>query len=181
MFINECFSYYCYKDNCFKFDQTQYNQNSEIIKEMISILKYDDENDFINDLLLCVFCVFNVSWNANNPPPIKYININDIKHAYYKNLKEPDEIYIKEFQKYNNENFQSNYYKKIEEIKKKYNINFDTQTIKQEQIENNKINILNFFQKVDNHNAVTTIGTLEFMDKISKYNMTKTTCFSPIK
>ena len=30
--------------------------------------------------------------------------------------------------------------------------------------------------KIENSNAVTTIGTLEFIDKISKYQLTKTTC-----
>ena len=35
------------------------------------------------DLMICVFCVFNISYGANNPPPVPYVDINELKRIVY--------------------------------------------------------------------------------------------------
>ena len=37
------------------------------------------------DLMICVFCVFNISYGANNPPPVPYVDINELKRIVYNN------------------------------------------------------------------------------------------------
>ncbi len=39
-----------------------------------------------------------------------------------------------------------------------------------------KNRIIEFIQMVDNSNAVSAIGTLDFLDRIAKYNTVNTTC-----
>jgi hypothetical protein len=41
-----------------------------------------------------------------------------------------------------------------------------------------KQNIIDFIILIDNHNAESTIGTLEFLDHIAKYNQTNSICFN---
>ena len=55
---------------------------------------YSDEEKkqrMYKDLLVCVFCVFNISKRANNPPPVPYVDINKLKKIlYFGNIFEED-------------------------------------------------------------------------------------------
>ena len=86
-FIDICFDSYCpTKENCFSFDKPLNEANSVIMDSIYKELKYDDDFDgkkrFFKDLIVSVFCVFNISREANNPPPTPYIDINTIKLLY---------------------------------------------------------------------------------------------------
>lgn len=48
------------------------------------------------DLLICVFCVFNISFGANNPPPVPYVDINELKRVVYANPFDDKDRFIKE-------------------------------------------------------------------------------------
>ena len=93
-FIDICFPSYCpSKEDCFNFESSSKTSNSVIIetifkelyrkklsneKESIDILR----KDFYKNVIVSVFCVFNTSRIANNPPPTPYIDINLLKLIY---------------------------------------------------------------------------------------------------
>jgi hypothetical protein len=99
-YVNICFDKYCpTHKGCFSFNSTvrknqkNNSQNSLIIQE---IQKYfnDDLNSsykttgeinkqLYTDLVLCIFCVLNISKGANNPPPVPYVDINELKRIVY--------------------------------------------------------------------------------------------------
>lgn len=181
---------------------------------------------FYQDILVSVFCVFNISRSANNPPSVPYIDINELKIAlkkYEKSLtkyKNNDTYdgYVYELEQNSIElktNLEKTYYKitgKTLGISQPANENifdeFQTSSIQQVIFE--KKNIFEYIftgptsittnlnknenevytltpdnfrflykliETIDNNNAVSAIGTLEFLDQISKYHTTQTICF----
>ena len=170
-FLNKCFDFYCTKNNCFKIGEVK--STNDIILEILQENKIN-----INELIMCVFCVLNISPDANNPPPVKYLDINNIKKDFYNNMNifnqtkfnNFNETMLNYFNKYDSSNiskFNSTYF----EILKKRETNFKlpTYNIYKSYIEK-------YIEHVDNYNAVTSIGTLEFVDKIAKFNLTNIIC-----
>lgn len=97
-YVDICFDQYCPNhENCFSFDKIGENKNSKsesvIFDQIFDYLnknKYfagdkDEENKekMYSDLLVCIFCVLNISKRANNPPPVPYIDINNLKRTMY--------------------------------------------------------------------------------------------------
>ena len=162
-------------------------------------------NEFYKNLYICIFCVFNISRAVNNPPDIPYIEINDLKQniALYKN--KIDILGSDEFNKNQtfielcNAIYENG--KKLETL-----LNDETQFENKLQYltidssDNlvyskfiNRINIIqrndpnenmlvkynelqDFINVIDNHNAVTPIGTLDFIDNVAKFTTTNSTC-----
>jgi len=275
-YINECLEKYCpTHSDCFKLKPNENSEiKSDIFKTIFNFIKIekDNQNDqnneytienFYKEILISVFCVFNISRDANNPPPVLYIDINKIKIGF-KQLKEfkiIDKLQLmsgewklnKQEDKYSNN---LDYYKNIlNEITHHFTIliknfydnfgdmaeptpygildnddndvdnvlilkqplNFSLSNTRRYIVyglqnmevqlkeikdyvfnENNKtyqlethnalktlISSLKNFNKYlvqlieyyDNQNAISAIGTLEFLDQISKYNTTETICF----
>ena len=156
-------------------------------------------HNFYKSLQICILCVANISIEANNPPPIAYVDINTLKrlvtyhsdvlfgaddteettklrtqfrseclrvgcmieHIYQKNpLFKEDEPYTV---------FKEEIIKPIVLPEYKFG---KFQSSKEDMI---KL-LQTFFTLVDNSNATSTIGTLEFMDQSAKYNRTSTIC-----
>ena len=241
-YVNLCLEKYCpTHSDCFKKETTTQGDNltikSDIFKKIFEFLKQNREysvNDFYNDILISVFCVVNISPGANNPPPVPYIDINELKIALKKFEKEyTDNISIKDYvipQPIKTElitQLNKTYYKikgsnvvddtseytdehtfnelqvssimqfKIDNTKNKtvfesiFNDVGDdlTDYLKNKSLisqihENNKYTnqkIIEYIKKliesIDNNNAISAIGTLEFLDQISKYHTTQTICF----
>lgn len=181
-FVNECLSYYCKKDNCFHLNSKHFNidvnnKNNENIIELyknsinsiiFNLINEEIGNDIIK-LIICIFCVFNISKNANNPPPIPYIDINDIKYNYNnKNYDELKELLIN-FE-INNDRSPLNKFKKdvikIKDILTYLNTNNYT----------NKENIEKFIEYIDRFNSSSAVGTLEYLDSVAKYNTVNNMC-----
>lgn len=170
-FLNNCFDFYCTKNNCFEITKVYKNVNSKILKILT------ENNININELIMCVFCVLNISPNANNPPPVKYVDINTIKKEFFNNMNNYNETNFKMF-------FQTML--KHFKINTKNVSNFNTYIL--EKLKDNKItyslpsyhNYKNYTQEyiehIDKYNAITPIGTLDFVDKIAKFNLTNITC-----
>jgi len=82
-FIPECYNSYCPTGiDCFKpkkLDNTQ-SIPSLIFQSIYDDLKYDSKEKFYKDILVCLFCVFNIARSANNPPTSRYIDINELKY-----------------------------------------------------------------------------------------------------
>ena len=205
-YIDICLEQYCPTHaDCFKTnpiaDTTKLEIKSVLIKSIYEYIKTDKDTEytieqFYKDILISIFCVFNISRQANNPPPVPYMDINDLKIdvAIYKS-KEDEEIknkiikhLTKLYYKLNNgtkltgdsadysvettfEEHQvsvilsSNAYNDIYRDNKMFEV-FNIETIKE------------FIETIDNNNAVSAIGTLEFVDQIAKYNTTNTICSS---
>ena len=117
-------------DSIYKYlDSNQYLHAKDDIQDDISLDKddnvfhdteYSDEEKkqrmMYKDLLLCVFCVFNISKRANNPPPVPYIDINKLKKMlYFGNIFEEDKTA-----------FAVEAHKLIQLVKNKYKYTIDT-------------------------------------------------------
>jgi hypothetical protein len=86
-FIAPAFMYDCYKSYCPSeidcFMPKKTSITNTIPSNIFESIRADtglDKNKFYTDLLLCVFCVFNIARSANNPPISRYIDINELKY-----------------------------------------------------------------------------------------------------
>jgi hypothetical protein len=169
----------------------------------------EDHNSTMNQLIISVFCVLNVSRNANNPPPVPYINLNELRQNY----KDAYRLYALGVG--NNENFQYTptttpetlndkcntllinaykmcYFYKLfnsnEYISYYYGENKEITTVLEDILKPTTQTAYNIFFDIiegfitfiDNNNQVSAIGTLEFVDRLSKLNTVDTLCrFEP--
>jgi hypothetical protein len=196
-YIDICLKQYCpTHTDCFKtpsLKEKYDNIDSVLIRSIYEYLTvqgktYNDIKEFYKEILVSVFCVFNISREANNPPSVPYIDINLLKihMAIYEKTKdesvkneiisELNRLYYKlnhgkivEGTNYTNETtFEQNQVSVIlnsDEYKQIYtDKNYDSSVLK------------NFIETIDNNNAISAIGTLEFLDQIAKYNTANTIC-----
>ena len=228
-FINICLKNYCpQSSNCFKFDGFTFDDKgndtgSVIFNEIFEYLKIGKTDEYTiekmyQEIIVSIFCVFNISREANNPPPTPYIDINRLKSLfYYQNILDDGAITNSEESKdgeskdgESNKNSIKNEFfiecrkviTKIDNFKDKvselYNItstsnkkvidefnsfvsvfekskSTETKFLQTYQLKYKK-DIQNFINIIDNNNAVSAIGTLEFLDQIAKFNTVKTIC-----
>ena len=188
-FINKCFPYYCNSDRCFDINTLEGNSNSAIFKEIQTVLKADSLEEYIRKIIISVFCVFNIGVNVNNPPPIPYVDINNIQiifNKYNNNNFESDNNFKNEYITPLDEEYQkitellNNYNQKdaLEYTKKNKNILDIYKTQEYSQGSHESVNkyvkeLIDFF---NNFNSISSIGTVEFLDKISKFNLTNVIC-----
>ncbi len=181
-FVNECLPYYCIDKECFiqsSGSSTLSNTIFNSIKETIGIEPF-------NKMVISIFMVFNASLLANNPPPIPYIDIYKLNRMLYK-IKNNETFSFDKFktiiQKLDD---LTKYYGTKSSILRKNNI-YQTFLRFKEELLNKQIvtpeNIIKYIQVlenlkqlIDNNNAASSIGTLEFLDLISKYYTTKIMC-----
>jgi hypothetical protein len=89
-YVDFCLSQYCpTHTDCFKYKSNTATDTSKIKSLLIrSIYDYIQTTknpkqytieEFYKEILISVFCVFNISRSANNPPSIPYIDINELK------------------------------------------------------------------------------------------------------
>ena len=215
-FVNECLNFYCTQETCFELKKQEiYNTYNDRLKENEIQINIKNNLPFksiifntiveelgikVKDIIISVFCVFNISKGANNPPPVPYISINKLKYLY--NHKKYND-FITEINKFNcyNENntltttptpytncILSNYDKqKIKNIiSSPYFKDIVGSKIYIEKLKNNNVSseeyssinniITKLFTLIDNFNSASVIGTLEFVDSLSKYNTISNIC-----
>ncbi|MFY7728133.1 MAG: hypothetical protein ACOVRN_01305 [Flavobacterium sp.] len=230
-FIDECLGKYCSADEgCFRFDRltdaSSVTTGSVIFDEIYKVLNDDNKYKAVQDLykkiIVGVFCVFNISRKANNPPPIPYMDINDMKRRFFSGIS--DESTYTEFKRLGNkiiemiENTRDNrtidnpewFGDKVSNLKSisskagfgklstlhelyltsgeqipttifdefKYILTSNISKFKTNytKLDMYKERVEDFINMVDNSNAASAIGTLDFLDKISKYNTVNVTC-----
>jgi len=90
-YVDFCLSQYCpTHTDCFKYKSNTATDTSKIksllIRSIYDYIKKTKINtkqytieEFYKEILISVFCVFNISRSANNPPSIPYIDINELK------------------------------------------------------------------------------------------------------
>ena len=207
-YIDACLETYCPNyENCFELNATQSDPDkipSTIFNEIMVYLKefggkdYPSKREFYQEIVVSVFCVFNISRQANNPPPTPYIDINRMKQLfYYETIVSPQKrlefitLYnsvitdiknkykdkvsgLLEIKIKNNKGEDVILYEKMEELIQALTIETDVYELSQEQVDL----ITQFIVMMDNSNAVSAIGTLEFLDQMAKFNTVNTVCSS---
>ena len=195
--VDDCLSSYCpTKKSCFSITHSDKTPpiKSVILSNIYAYLQKDglyksedaiedpekaskEQLQFFTDIELCVFGVFNWSRIANNPPPVSYININELKHMIYKENKFTFKMsYFKN--KLNkiklnvlNDKLSDEMGKLLSQIDESVKVNTTLDTTKIKFIDDR-------FKQIDTINATTAIGTIEFIDNISKLNSISNSCFS---
>ena len=227
-FIDECFDQYCPNhEYCFSSKEeedarikseskpeskvvveTKDNSGSNTDKSLTDIfgkiydVLYTDKNKPINkmykEIIVSVFCVFNISKEANNPPSVPYIDINDLKYIY--NFKINDTTNLIKYLQQAVDDITKKYKSKVKdlllvEITNYNNVNPTIQKIKiivnaieyiienQKEyfsggnfFDNMKIVVKEFIDMIDKSNAISAIGTLEFLDQLAKFNKVSNIC-----
>lgn len=197
-FGNECFPQYCYnKSSCFNIPNViEYDAKSDVMRDIYDYLNkykhhpgevsestkqqmgldnYPLEPTIYDYLTICIFGVFNWSRIANNPPPVQYVNINSLKQLVYQRTQYnfPVNSFNAELSKIINllntrktSIFALNLLNKIQKL-----IGNKTQV-------NSTIigKIIEYLKQIDNQNTISAVGTVEFLDKISKLNTIDSTC-----
>lgn len=196
-------------EDCFKLKEIdiddRYKIPSEIFQDIFKFLKISkpDYNTqiFYDELLVSVFCVLNLNDEHElNPPPTPHIDINEIK----------EKMYQYNISKENKENIEEEYKESIRKlinklkyygddkkpgigIKKEF-LNSDYGILRKYIFDNGNVDLIDgeniltlhnaikgVLEIIETSNAVTSIGTLEFIDKIAKYQLTETTCMGKHK
>ena len=199
-FNADCLNAFCPTgDNCFSLRK---NPASPILSEPPSLImkwifkKYKTGSgeltltEFYKKILIGVFCVLNVSPTANNPPPIPYIDINKLKLLWE---TKKDLIYTDETAKQTSTALQNEVEQILVRIKTKYDpkqIEMVVQYLENNQfykvpfvltinktIDKEYINKMNkLIDTINNHNSITAVGTLEYLDSVAKLNTTNILC-----
>ena len=212
-FVNDCIKDYCEgrEYECFKPEiqnnstDNMYEPTSLIFKNIKEYLypgQAIDNKVFFEKILVGIFCVFNISNIANNPPPVPYVDINELKKAFYNSTSANIADLVKDLEeRIHKINYPFNDNKTTGNV----TVDFDslntlkTSITKSDQDTNttdskrdikqmdhfnieNKLpgglygKIESVIKEIDNHNASTSIGTLDFTDNIAKYITVHNTC-----
>ena len=202
-FIDICLKSYCPTGiNCFNTSSTD-NAPESLIDEIYNYIhstmdteKATDytKDEFYKEIVISVFGVFNVSRLADNPPPVPYIDINHLKQIYYNKDSEYSQKYpilwvlhdlnkqIENLPLVTNKSIITNLTSLITDAKKDYIINNKSENIltmlDQSKVSFNVGNRLKeIIEEIDIHNAASTIGTLEFLDQLAKFNSVNNLCY----
>ena len=191
--ISDCLKDYCPTlSNCFQLTPVM-NKKTEYSIIFDDVYKYlrnetpDNYNKtrFYKEVLVCVFCVLNISRKANDPPLVSYLDMNDLKKKYYStnasidNIKTNVSDLINKIETYNSKVEDEHglvdvIQKDLDELKK---FNETTTNDSDNQAKSTyKEALEKVMTQVDNSNAVSAMGTLIFTDKIAKLNTTDTVC-----
>jgi hypothetical protein len=208
-FINICLKNYCPQNsNCFNFDifnteKTGSITGSVIFDEIYRELSKQSNTGYAieqmyKDIIISIFCVFNISKGANNPPPTPYLDINKLKLLFYYEDIVNESTKTNEFITQANKIMQmidvefNDKVSGLKTIKSKINDTLIYDSFKNaitafaamdNQFKDTynrlyKSNIKEFIEMIDKNNSVSAIGTMEFLDQIAKFNTVKTLCNS---
>jgi hypothetical protein len=175
---NSCLPAYCPSGKmCFSTDKNlNFDIQSIILKEIYNELGYKLNKTFYEDIEFCVFCIFNWSRTANNPPPVPYVDINQLKQMIYRDDKASFDMNdfksalnarITELDRYKYSLEALNTLNRINQIVE------SRTTIDTKAIEDIKIHL----GKIENTNATSAVGTIEFVDRLAKLNSISNSCF----
>ena len=181
---------------------------NEIYEKLNSSGKYMTITEMYKEIIVSVFCVFNISRSANNPPPIPYIDINKIKYLFYNKMDVDGQFLkdktiitaIKTELEAVNRKITDTYKDKVSDLtniilkdapkdfkekKIMYGIGLfiqniegtGNQKIKPLQYKNVYVPLLKqFIAMIDKSNAISAIGTIEFLDQLAKFNGVTNIC-----
>jgi hypothetical protein len=195
-FIDICLEAYCpTHTNCFAISNDNKPSTEWIPSQIFSDIykkikksKGDDykKSDFYKEIIVTIFCFFNISISTIEPPPVPYIDINKLKqdwnsgkdiktsltnvvqfiisNVYFKNSLPPEII------------TNINSVLKQEPEAESEAVPAPEPIIKSSISKAFEKIINDFITAVDNNNSASPIGTLEFIDKIAKFNSINNIC-----
>jgi hypothetical protein len=239
LFDDMCFKDYCSSGVCFDKSNIAF-EKYQVHHKILSTLKDNIPNFDPFNLVFSIFCVFNLSHDANNPPPIPYIDINKLKKLCFMvipklkmlegwsmgsteldNIKKETNVILKDLlvecyairykiiyemadeivdklKDLKNKNAWGNFTRVITVIEKACKllpiVYVDADEIKKrifDKVKHEEINVQLsasikassfkddfqvFFSLIDDNNAASALGTLEFVDLVSKYYSTTFVC-----
>jgi hypothetical protein len=170
-FLDECVPLQCHPHHLHCFGQSARKEDGGPLTRLIEKSVVGKTNTF------CIFTVVNLSRNANNPPPIPYVDIGSLLHvreALYPLLPgRVDSPKIQEIEaalddvreQIRRVGLQGTLLQEFEALQSLIQRGSDVPQHLEELI-----------QKFISHNAITTIGTIEFTDAMAKYGATQITC-----
>jgi hypothetical protein len=188
---NSCLQDFCFgKINCFRLPK----EKDPIVEPKSVILKsvYDyllnksgitDSTTFCDKLAVCIFGVLNISRAKNDPPSIHYVDINGVKSVIHHKDKFTFPFVKTQFEEKLKESNQFSQYLSgsapyvhdlLTGCLHDFNNNTTTTNL------NKPFPLETFkavFDVIDDENAKTAIGTLEFMNKLSKFNAVNSICY----
>lgn len=186
LFHTPCLPVYCQQGKCFPRGKDSSKKVSSLIfnvikeelstkKQKLNNVKNDNycEINVLKDLVIGVFCVINLSKLANNPPPVPFIDTNEVRTALTETnfitnkVKAACEALAKQVESYNTEAYKS------------FQVSDDLIAVLRNVKENSEehISLLNNkLIELENISAASLIGTLQYVDSLSKFNTTNVTC-----
>lgn len=199
-FHYECLSDLCPTDrNCFSIKSTAKEPTepkSLIIKWLFEKDKSNNNpqtyDDFCSNIQIGLFGVFNIWKGANNPPPVSYIDINELKKKWNKMndtnyggsndaLKTDTTSIINIIEAVSKYILERKVDTSIKELTEKVS-NFQLKTFDYNGITLTgpyRTLIDEFIKSIEINNSTTAIGTLEYLDSFAKLNTTDTVCSKP--
>ena len=207
-FIDFCYDNYSFDDSLYygniKGGDTQTNNDEDImgiVEKFLTGIPNKQPKMTLSDLTICVFCLLNISRGANDPPPIPYLDINNLKNLFYrfndinntdeknKIIKEIDYIksrIIKSEKNIDDLELYKNYSVKLKELDAKMGTitNYAQKNIYQLTGDLTETSSFNDFKKtielfidaINKSNAASAVGTLEFFDRFAKMNYSRAIC-----
>lgn len=185
-FIEACLACYCTHNGCFGLDKGGEELGSDIFGVIAEELGAQGDFRKLTNLVVSVFCVLNVSKKANNPPPVPYLDANNV--WYEINNSSTEALFAGTTTRFFTESVKlldriiACKEKVNEFIKSDVYVNF---VDVMEKIKNNEVIIdresdrnivITFLEGVDKINAASAVGTLQFVDGLAKFNTTKMIC-----
>ena len=194
LFHEPCLPSYCSKDNsdCFKLVKPKQSIANQIFEALIQELNPQlrgiapekiPKGETLKDLIVGVFCVLNLSRKANNPPPVPYINTNHIRFELSKS-KQVNQKIINECRRlFDKLQFFLHKNSKVRiELNAGWLANINSIITNNEYVVKKGLNaeqenaLYSLLNALDNISAASAMGTLQFVDMMSKYNTTDIIC-----
>jgi hypothetical protein len=186
--LKTCLQDFCFgKVNCFQMKKVEKIEapKSIILKSVYDYLNIGSEQEFYDKLEVCLFGALNITHKDKEPPTI-YVDINNVKSI----IAGKDEFTFNnnpgvfETFKYNLEKT----YALASRISNKHSVFpqkyiYDLLVKCKDMINKPSLTLAEIetlkkvFDLIDDENAKTAIGTLEFMNRISKFNTVNSVCF----
>jgi hypothetical protein len=180
-FIDACLASYCTNRECFPSGKLDGDASSDIF----DIIKQELAGKWnMGELVMGVFCVMNLSESANNPPPVPYIDINNLwlevnrvnatelfskKSRFYgecKKLIQKLPFYENKIKDFLSSDIYIRFIETVDRIKNGEVLNAFEE----------RVRVTAFLEALDKINAASAIGTLQFVDILAKFNTTKLIC-----
>lgn len=191
-FIDACLPSYCDDSSCFTYKDPLITKGSSI-KDISSTVFTTIKNELAQsgckeykclNIIISVFCVVNLEKLTNNPPPTPYIDINDLRYELNhltKNTFNTESSFIKNCNDLITK-MEGIYSDKITYLLKDETFKNFKKVINSKLYTNEKKitdviqTIVLLFDQIDKYNASSTVGTLQFVDTLSKYNTVDIMC-----
>jgi hypothetical protein len=198
----QCNPYYkdCFGDSTVLNEEMNINSviATQIRKQLCCTMNNDQSHCALKNCLnfenltFCVFNIINLSKNIDNPPPIPHIDLTNLMSEYNRLETLNEEIFNTGLTKVeksisgeiNDNDLDTNVHKiYLDDIETKIKYLDDEN---QEEIKrminslrdgkNTLSHLRNLIDYINTTNSLTTIGTLEFTDMISKFGLNRVTC-----